>query len=160
MKRSKLDKLQEFIVDEAYLPTNEQVMQIDGWSFPVDTLIKYSKNIKTEKLNITSIDTSKEVGPEYNDSLLQSIIHHARIQNSDLRYPILVTEDYMIIDGRPRFMKAVLKGWEEIKVKVISYNELNTILVDSDFTLLKVGDTDPKHLFTEEEIDDYFYFND
>lgn len=53
----------------------------------------------------------------------KSIEHYNRIINSDLRYPIIINEEYQIIDGMHRLAKAYLNNKMIIKAYIIN-NEI------------------------------------
>jgi len=70
-----------------------------------------------------------EPGVKYKQSYLEALEEYKKIDNDDLQYPILIFvndegEFISIIDGHHRARKAVRKGLETIKAKIIPINSL------------------------------------
>ena len=53
--------------------------------------------------------------------------HWKRINDANLKYPILVDEDYCVIDGCHRWCKAYLKKQKTIRVHVIKEKDLKRV---------------------------------
>lgn len=95
------------------------------FAWDVDRLIELSKDFKPQKIRLDSIDELDEVycfNDRDNRATCRNVIEHARlIQEADLRYPIILSEAGLVMDGMHRVGKAVLKGMETIHA--VQFNE-------------------------------------
>ncbi len=55
-----------------------------------------------------------------------------RIREADLKYPILMTSRYQIIDGYHRFLKAVKQGKKEIKAYILEPHILRKFVIPKE----------------------------
>ena len=51
------------------------------------------------------------------DNLFEFLTHYELVKNSDLNYPVIINNEWQVIDGRHRICKAILK-WDK-KIKAI-----------------------------------------
>lgn len=89
----------------------------------------WSKDIKNFYSPIKVIKNSKKFKDEYQ-----------RIENSDLRYPIIVTENHVIIDGVHRLSKAYLLNKKTINVYIFDKKLMKKFVIDKKVDKLGIHD--------------------
>ena len=88
----------------------EYILGSERWS--VTRLIELSKDLKVMEIPLDHMYT----GNEYQCMKLSEMVSHIKsVNNADLSYPIILSADGDIMDGRHRLMKALLEGAETIK---------------------------------------------
>lgn len=81
------------------------------WS--IARLITLSKNLKVMKVPLEHLNMYYI----YEDLTLRDMVMHINaINDANLKYPIILDEDGVLMDGRHRIMKALLLGKKTIKV--------------------------------------------
>ena len=90
-------------------------------AWDVHNLVQLSKNIEEISVDIESI---KELDENFwyqdNDSIptCRSIAEHiGLIQNTDLKYPIILSEEWRVMDGMHRVLKAYINWDTKIQAK-------------------------------------------
>ncbi len=84
----------------------------DGKEYRAVDLIKLSKDLPVFGLPLIGIDIS--ISPWKND--IKSFVYHAkRIEEAELKYPVILDDTGFICDGWHRVCKAILKGDDTIK---------------------------------------------
>lgn len=104
MKKVKIDKME--------LQSNYYIDKYDN-RYNVLKLIEESKKYKEFDLPLIGIDLSKL--PWDIDCIDDMIYHIDRINNTDLKYPIILDYRGCIADGWHRICKAILSGDKTIK---------------------------------------------
>lgn len=89
------------------------------YAWDVDKLIEKSKNLPLISVKLENI---KEIDEDYwyhapdSKPTIQSIVAHFRLMNeTDLKYPIILSKNGRVMDGMHRVAKALLLGHKEIK---------------------------------------------
>lgn len=80
-------------------------------------LIAASKGIPETDLHINSIDTGMRPWEDSIGSIYDFLSHVQRVNNTDLKHPVLLDNEGGIINGWHRVCKAWLEGKETIKAK-------------------------------------------
>jgi len=87
----------------------------DNFIYLVDLMFMYIKTITSTKIKLENILPQLKIKDWGNFSPIEVIKNksvspedYKRIIKADLRYPIIITNDYKIIDGMHRLSKAVL----------------------------------------------------
>ncbi len=83
----------------------------DRWS--VSRLIELSKDLEVFEIPLSGLNI-------YNlqnqiNTMREFIAHVKRMQDADLKYPIILDDEGYVMDGRHRIAKALLQGKETIK---------------------------------------------
>jgi hypothetical protein len=84
----------------------------------IDKLIKASKDKKVEKRKVS------ELGADHLCRTKESGFNHKQYKNADVSYPLLITRDNVVIDGRHRLCKLFDNGVKTAKVIVMSDKEI------------------------------------
>lgn len=135
---------------------------INGFPFPVEMEQMWKSPKEVEDVDVSELEwnldypwwTIDKIAP-YNlkpRDVLNHIesfpAHKRRIENSELKYPLLLVETkqnrWLIYDGAHRFLKALLKGDNTIKVQRFSIDEIEEYVKAEDkemFTLWKEATT-------------------
>lgn len=86
-------------------------------SWSLSTLLKASESLEEFDLHLMSLDIDKYPW-KFSDWNFNTFLYHCnRMDNTDLKYPVLLTPDGYICDGWHRLAKAILKGKKTIKAK-------------------------------------------
>ena len=82
----------------------------DGSGWKASTLIKEAKkrNLVPFRLYLNNINIG--VAPFKIDDLYDFIVHVQRTKNTDLKYPVIMSETGVILDGWHRIAKGILSG--------------------------------------------------
>ena len=104
--------------------------------YSVDLMFLYIKTISSTKIIIKKllpqlkINDWEDLSPyEVIQNKNKSIEHYNRIINSDLRYPIIINEEYQIIDGMHRLAKAYLNNKTTIKAYIINNKIMKKFII-------------------------------
>jgi len=97
----------------------------DKYKVKVDDVIKLSKDIETQEKNVddlikTNSDTQTKEGLFADLLKKPNKAFMKRVEDADMKYPILIDSDDYIIDGAHRLAKAYFAKQKTIKVKVIT----------------------------------------
>lgn len=89
----------------------------------VEDLIEYSRSIETkwvtlDKLNPKLISWFGEDCE--NTSLAELVDHLRRVDSANTNYPILMRENFTILDGSHRYIKALMQGADTIPAKILT----------------------------------------
>ncbi len=91
----------------------------DGYyAWDIDRLIELSKDFQVKEIKLELIEEIDEIYwfGEGNDPTCREIFEHAKlIQKTDLKYPIILSEEGRVMDGMHRVGKAFLKNHDTIK---------------------------------------------
>lgn len=86
-------------------------------SWDLSTLLTASEPLEEFDLHLMSLDIDKYPW-NFKEWNFNSFLYHCnRMNNTDLKYPVLLTPDGYICDGWHRLAKATLEGKETIKAK-------------------------------------------
>ena len=84
----------------------------EGWY--IATLLEYVKENKLESFKMPLVGCDLSYLPFDVKSLKEFIFQMKRVNNTDLKYPILIDDNGSICDGYHRLCKAILNGDEYI----------------------------------------------
>ena len=89
--------------------------QYDNMKWDAATMVAFCKrkDYKTFDMPLACVNLKKF--PFVVDSFSDFIYHAQRVNNADLKYPILLDDDGIICDGWHRIAKALLEGKTSIK---------------------------------------------
>ena len=107
---------------ESYNEGEDSIFEHLGKKYSVDKLISVSQ---TKPVTPFSVDKLKWI-------LGHTDVEDQRIINSDLNYPIIITElsgKWYVLDGAHRLSKAVEQKLKSINVKIVSTSELKTCAI-------------------------------
>ena len=89
------------------------------YAWDVDRLVTLTENFERQKVKLDSIREIDETiwfGDKDGKSTCRAIVEHMRlIEETDLRYPIILSSDGRVMDGMHRVAKALLEGQETIE---------------------------------------------
>ena len=89
------------------------------YAWDVDRLVTLTENFERQKVKIDSIREIDETiwfGDKDGKSTCRAIVEHMRlIEETDLRYPVILSSDGRVMDGMHRVAKALLEGQETIE---------------------------------------------
>lgn len=86
-----------------------------GWA--VQDLWKAANDLPTYEVPLIGLQTDLMPWDGVGEDFLRLCAHVQLINKADLRYPIILTPDGNIADGRHRFAKAIVEGKTTIKIK-------------------------------------------
>lgn len=93
---------------------NGRYTDADGYSYAVTRLIEHSKNLPVFEIPLAAIHIGEKVFSESRTA--RAIAEHVkRVNETDLKYPIILDPDGFIVDGWHRVVKALLEERETIK---------------------------------------------
>ena len=88
------------------------------YAWDVDRLVTLTENFERQRVKLDSIRVIDETfwfGDKDSKSTCRAIVEHMRlIEETDLRYPIILSSDGRVMDGMHRVAKALLEGQETI----------------------------------------------
>lgn len=79
-----------------------------GWK--AETLIQYAKEQKLKPFKLYFSNINIGFSPFKIDDLYDFISHCQRVNNTNLKYPVILSETGLILDGWHRVAKAILMG--------------------------------------------------
>jgi hypothetical protein len=100
-------------------PYSDQESHLGNSSWGVPRLIALSADLPTISVPLDALNLAQTV---YTCTMRQLVTEIVAIQNADLSYPILLSEDGEIFDGRHRIMKALSLGHSHIDAKRFNTN--------------------------------------
>lgn len=108
------------IIEDTKLTDN--YFESRGFSYDVSNLIQFckEKGYKPFDLPLAGIDIS--IDPFEINSFYKFLDHCKRVENCDLKYPVIINDKGFIADGWHRIAKAILSG--KTSVKAIRMNEM------------------------------------
>lgn len=95
-----------------WIPVNEQVSSIGIYEWSVPKLIQLAKDLPVMEIPLAHINNWHHFN---NVKIRDFVMHMKAVLEADLSFPIIMSEDGEIMDGRHRLMKAMLEGKETIK---------------------------------------------
>ena len=81
---------------------------------------------------ITGVDKVTWFGPNHPPTVRSVAMHAKRIQEWDLSYPPILTEDWRVFDGMHRIARMLLDGHETVRVKRFEVNPTPDRVIVSD----------------------------
>ena len=101
------------------------IQDLNDYRYKVTDLIEATKNEKVFKLKVSDVFTHYVAPCE--DTLTDFIDHVKRTMQADLNFPIILSPDNFILDGKHRLAKALVTGEKYIKaVRIKSLAGLGT----------------------------------
>jgi hypothetical protein len=91
------------------------VDRFSGWD--VKDLWEAANDLPEYEVPLVAIQTDLQPWDDVGDDFLRLCLHVKLINDADLDYPIILTPDGCIADGRHRLAKALVNGHTTIKVK-------------------------------------------
>lgn len=88
--------------ESEWITISSLIQRIEDWYYQIKKL-KY--NIEVFNLRSDSFSC---------DSLFEFLVHCKKIEDANLKYPIIINNEWQVIDGRHRICKAILQGDKEI----------------------------------------------
>jgi len=85
------------------------------YTYDIPTLIQFAKEKKYKVFDLPLISLGLDWNPFDYNNILDFIKHVKRVNESDLKYPILIDDLGIICDGWHRVVKAILEGKKYIK---------------------------------------------
>ena len=108
----------------------------NSFIYLVDLMFMYTKTISSHKIKINKLLPQIKIKDWDNVSPIQVIKNKSispndynRIINADLRYPIIITKNYKVIDGMHRLSKAYLKKKKHIRSYIIDKNTMKKFII-------------------------------
>jgi hypothetical protein len=100
-------------------PYADSECSLGRFSWNVPRLVALSADLPIISVPLDALNLAQTV---YTCTMRQILTEIAAIQNADLCYPILLSEDGEIFDGRHRIMKALSLGHSHIDAKRFDTN--------------------------------------
>jgi hypothetical protein len=100
-------------------PYSDQESHLGNFSWSVPRLIALSADLPIISVPLDALNLAQTV---YTCTMRQMVTEYHAIKNADLTYPILLSEDGEIFDGRHRIMKALSLGHSHIDAKRFDTN--------------------------------------
>jgi hypothetical protein len=100
-------------------PCSDQESHLGNFSWSIPRLIALSADLPVILVPLDALNLAQTV---YTCTMRQMVTELRAIQNADLSYPILLSEDGEIFDGRHRIMKALSLGLSHIDAKRFDTN--------------------------------------
>jgi len=101
-------------------PTNQTFSDAHS-CFSVQELIDLNQDNPVEERPITDFNGELECSPWGSLSTLRKFLHHAnRVNCADTSHPILVNQEGLVLDGLHRLAYAFLKGYQTVRVRVVT----------------------------------------
>lgn len=108
----------------------------NNFIYLVDLMFMYIKTISSEKIKINKLLPQLKIKDWGNVSPIQVVKNKSispndynRIVNADLRYPIIITKKYKVIDGMHRLAKAYLRKKKYLRAYVIDTNTMKKFII-------------------------------
>ncbi|MBE4618247.1 chromosome partitioning protein ParB [Vibrio navarrensis] len=102
---------------QRYVEINDGIQSV--WM--IERIWQLAETLPTEEIPIADICGPDEVtwfGDSGPGPTCRAIAEHCRrINNADLSYPVILTEDYRVFDGMHRIAKCIMQGKTTIAVK-------------------------------------------
>lgn len=109
------------IVFDKHPVTGKQFSRLGGHVWSVSRLIDLSADLQVMSIPLQHLNISDT----YSCLTLREMAAHVEaVNNSNLKYPIILDEDGEIMDGRHRLIKAILQGNKTIKAVRFQENPL------------------------------------
>lgn len=80
------------------------IQRVEDWVYKTESF-----NMSLKKFNLSNDSFECK-------NLFQFLLHMKKVNNADLKYPIIMNNEWQIIDWRHRICKAVIKWKKKIKV--------------------------------------------
>jgi hypothetical protein len=103
---------------------SQNTFECDGKAYDIPTLVSFCKEKGYKPFDLPLAGINLNVDPFKNDTFYSFIDHCKRIENCDLKYPIIINDRGYIADGWHRVAKAILSG--KTTIKAIRMNEMPT----------------------------------
>jgi hypothetical protein len=100
-------------------PHSDQESHLGNFSWGVPRLIALSANLPIISVPLDALNLAQTI---YTCTMRQMVTEYRAIKDADLSYPILLSEDGEIFDGRHRIMKALSLGHSHIDAKRFDTN--------------------------------------
>ncbi len=103
-----------------------QAYELDGKEWSIARLVELSKNLEVFEAPLRAM----EIRYNFNWSMLDAVMHMKAVLDADLSYPIILSAEGVIFDGRHRVMKALLEGQNTIKAVRFDENPVPCRYID------------------------------
>ena len=103
-----------------------QAYELDGKEWSIARLVELSKKLEVFEAPLRAMD----IRYNFNWSMLDAVMHVQAVLDADLSYPIILSAEGVIFDGRHRVMKALLEGRDTVKAVRFDENPIPCRYVD------------------------------
>jgi len=102
-----------------------QRQEFNGEHFKVGDLIEKSKEYPVEEVDIRFLDKWYSLGLKHEYTNLMDVAKaFKRVNKSELKYPVIISNQGAVLDGKHRICKALILGRKKIKVVVIPEDDM------------------------------------
>lgn len=88
-----------------------QTYELDGKEWSIARLVELSKSLPVFDAPLNAL----EIRYKYNIDMRDFVMHMKAVHDADLAFPIILSADGVILDGRHRVMKAIFEGLPTVK---------------------------------------------
>jgi len=99
-----------------------QNVSYEGSRWTIAHLVECAKELEVFDLDIKSFSFANTVS--FGNDLLTIAAHVKKVNDADLKYPIILHPEGYILDGRHRMTKALISGKDTIKAVRFGYSNL------------------------------------
>tara|TARA_R110002126_G_scaffold150139_3_gene296229 strand:+ start:1695 stop:2039 length:345 start_codon:yes stop_codon:yes gene_type:complete len=92
----------------------EQRQVFKGYEYSICDLIEASKDLEVFKIKVCYLGASAYMPPHHTDDFEDFAKHAKRTMEADLKYPIILSPDGVILDGKHRLAKAIANNIDEL----------------------------------------------
>ncbi len=124
--------------------------------YSVDLMFRWAKEKKPKIHNISVKKLAKNMfhacwGSERNELVKPIDVinnkdispgHYYKIKHTDLKYPIFITGNYLVIDGMHRLSKSIMEGVDTIKCYIMDKKTLDKFHVGNDEKFWESNETE------------------
>jgi hypothetical protein len=115
--------------DQIYIEENS------GWDVPA--LWELAEELPTYEIPLVGMNLDIQPWDGVGVSFLDFCRHAALVQKADLDYPIILTPEGNIADGRHRLAKAILLGHTTVRIKRLKEMPVTDLFFDEDGYLIE-----------------------
>ena len=97
---------------EKFVSVKNQMCNVGNHNWSVARLIELSRDFEVMQVPLDHLNVFNSYK---NLTLREMVMHMKAVNDADLKFPIILDEDGVIMDGRHRIMKAILNNKKTIK---------------------------------------------